>query len=305
VARKLRLQFECAIYHVINRGNYRQDVFASAGAAMAFEKTLAEACVLFSWRMHAYVIMRNHYHLALTTPQPNLVKGMHWLQGTFASRFNRLRSENGHLFQGRYQALLIENAAALLRVVDYIHLNPVRAKIVPADRLINFRWSSLRRFGGIDQPRWLSATDWLEQLGLGADGAGWQRYRQSLEHLAGDAAEQGRRGFDTMTRGWAIGTSGWSKAVAKEYDHLSVSAGVSDEALWEMKAVRWTETLARVLAVEKKDSLDIAEDPKGAAWKIKSARILRDESNAPYAWIADALNMGSPASVRVYVSRRI
>jgi REP element-mobilizing transposase RayT len=64
---------------VINRGNYRQDVFASAGAAMAFETTLAETCALFGWRMHAYVIMRNHYHLALTTPEPNLVEGMHWL----------------------------------------------------------------------------------------------------------------------------------------------------------------------------------------------------------------------------------
>jgi len=106
-----------------------------------------------------------------------------------------------------------------------------------------------------------------------------------------------------MTRGWAIGTSGWSIAVAKDCAHLSLSAGVSDEALREIKAARWKETLTRVLAAEGKDSVDIAGDPKSAAWKIKIARTLREEGNAPYAWIADALNMGSPASVRVYLSR--
>ena len=302
MARKLRLQFESAIYHVINRGNYRQDVFASVGAAIAFEKTLAETCELFGWRMHAFVIMRNHYHLALTTPMPNLVEGMHWLQGTYASRFNRLRSESGHLFQGRYQALLVEDAEALLRVVNYIHLNPVRAKIVPTLQLAKFRWSSLRRFGGTDQPRWLTAADWLESLGLRDDVAGWQHYRQLLEKLADDPVEQDRLGFGSMTRGWAIGTNGWSKAVAKDHAHLALSVGVTDEALRDIKAARWKETLARVLAAEGKNLLDIAEEPKSAAWKIKGARALRAEGNAPYAWIAEALNMGSPASVRVYLS---
>ena len=90
MARKLRIQFENAIYHVINRGNYRQDVFDSVGAAMAFESALAEASEIFEWRLHAYVIMRNHFHLALETPRANLVEGMHWLSGTYATRFNRL-----------------------------------------------------------------------------------------------------------------------------------------------------------------------------------------------------------------------
>ena len=97
------------MYHVINRGNYRRDVFETTGTAKAFEVTLDEACEQHGWKLHAYVILRNHFHLALTTPEPNLVEGMHWLQSTFASRFNRLRGERGHLFQGRYQALLIED----------------------------------------------------------------------------------------------------------------------------------------------------------------------------------------------------
>ncbi len=90
------------------------------------------------WRIHAYVLMRNHYHLAIETPEPNLVQGLHWLQTTWVSRFNRYRSESGHLFQSRYRALLIENSAVLGKVVDYIHLNAVRAKIVagrPGEKL--------------------------------------------------------------------------------------------------------------------------------------------------------------------------
>ncbi len=118
MARKLRIQYEGAIYHVINRGNYRRDVFGTVGAAQAFETVVFEACKMHGWRLHAHGVMSNHYHLAVATPRANLVEGMHWLQSTFATRFNRLRQVRGHLFQGRYQALLVEDAAALARVVD-------------------------------------------------------------------------------------------------------------------------------------------------------------------------------------------
>jgi REP element-mobilizing transposase RayT len=88
MARKLRIEYPGALYHVINRGNYRRDVFESAGAAEAFVAALREAVAQYGWRVHAYVVMRNHYHLAVETPQPNLVEGMHWLQSTLATRFN-------------------------------------------------------------------------------------------------------------------------------------------------------------------------------------------------------------------------
>jgi putative transposase len=84
VARRLRIQFPGAIYHVINRGNYRRDLFLSAAEAKAFLETVREARDLMGWRVHAYVLMRNHYHLAIETPEPNLVEGMHWLQSTWA-----------------------------------------------------------------------------------------------------------------------------------------------------------------------------------------------------------------------------
>ena len=128
--RKLRLEFPGACYHVINRGNYRADIFKSEGARAAFETGLFAACRKFRWVLHAYVLMRTHYHLALETPQGNLVVGMQWLQATFANRFNRLRGERGHLFQGRYKSLVVEEGAALGQVCHYLHLNPVRAGVV-------------------------------------------------------------------------------------------------------------------------------------------------------------------------------
>lgn len=98
MARKLRIEFPGAIYHVLNRGNYRRDLFLTAGEAGAFVETMQEAVLRYGWRLHAYVLMRNHYHLAVETPEPNLKDGMHWLQSTFATRFNRFRKERGHLF---------------------------------------------------------------------------------------------------------------------------------------------------------------------------------------------------------------
>ncbi len=98
MARKLRLEFPGAIYHVINRGNYRAHVFKSAGAKQAFEECLFAACARSGWLLHAFVIMGNHYHLALETPQGNLVAGMQWLQSTFANRFNKLGRMKGSCF---------------------------------------------------------------------------------------------------------------------------------------------------------------------------------------------------------------
>ena len=91
MARKLRLEFAGTCYHVVNRGNYRRDLFAGKGAAMAFERCLLEAGTAFGWRLHAFIMMSNHFHLAVETPEPNLSDDMKWLQGTWAARFNRFR----------------------------------------------------------------------------------------------------------------------------------------------------------------------------------------------------------------------
>ena len=302
MARKLRIQFEGAVYHVINRGNYRHDVFSTAGAALSFEVALSEVSEEFGWRLHAYVIMRNHFHLAVETPHANLVQGMHWLTGTYANRFNRFRSEHGHLFQGRYQALLVEDSAALVRVVDYIHLNPVRAKLIDSVQLHLFRWSSLRRFPTLRRPPWLFAN-WLSQLGLDDSVVGWAGYRAHLVRLSADVAEQDQQLFGEMSSGWAIGSSGWRRAMAKDYALMAISAGLAGDALREINAARFAGALVIILKELGKNADDIRCDSKGAAWKVTAASSLRTRVNAPHAWIAEALNMGSAASLRSSLHR--
>ena len=302
MARKLRIQYPDALYHVINRGNYRRDLFGTVGARRAFETALWEACDSFRWRLHGYVIMSNHFHLAVETPQADLVEGMHWLQGTFATRFNRLRKERGHLFQGRYQALVIEDEAALARVVDYIHLNPVRARTVTAAKLLEFPWSSLRRFVRGERPVCLEAKGFLRQAGLEDSARGWTSYVKSLQDLAGDEAEQQRRGFARLSRGWAIGTDAWRKAMAKEYAQRSLDPGLEQAELRELKQACWTKLLTQQLANAGKSLARAAKARKTEPWKLGVAVALRS-SGVPYGWIAEQLHMGSPNALRVHISR--
>ena len=301
MARKLRIEYEGARYHVINRGNYRRDIFETEGAAQAFEDTLLEACEFNGWRLHAHVVMSNHYHLALETPRANLVSGMHWLQATFASRFNRFRQESGHLFQGRYQALLIEDAAALSRVVDYIHLNPVRAKAVIPDQLAAYRWSSLRRFLADSRPQAFDCAVWLGGRGWTDNKVDLAKYADYLIDLAEDEAEQRRLGLEGLSKGWAIGTAGWRSALAKEHREKTLNPAKDVAELKEIREAHWEEVLEFGLRRVNKTENDISGDAFGAEWKIALARELRGV-NSPFSWITAKLNMGKASSVRVYLS---
>lgn len=303
MARKLRIEFPDAVYHVLNRGNYRRDLFMSAGEARAFVKTVEEASEVYGWRVHAYAVMRNHYHLAVCTPQPNLGEGMHWLQSTFATRFNRLHGERGHLFQGRYQSLLVEDDAALARLVNYIHLNPARANIVAPEQLADFRWSSLGRFvrgTGFSQ---MDAAPWLRASGLIEDAEGWRGYLERLRQLALDPAEQERLGFAAMSRGWAIGTHAWRQTVARDHAHLTINPGLGAAEARALREAVWDARLSELLIEVGRTHEGAAQAAKSEPWKIEIAARLRRETRAAIAWLAGRLHMGSPNSVRVYLSR--
>lgn len=304
MARKLRIESPDAIYHVLNRGNYRRDLFASAGEAQAFVASLEEAVATFGWRLHAYALMRNHYHLAIQTPQPNLVDGMHWLQSTFATRFNRFRDERGHLFQGRYQSLLVEDAASLARLVDYIHLNPVRAGIVPPEQATNFRWSSLGRFVRGDRFAGMEAGDWLGAMGLRDEAAGWAVYLERLRELSLSLAEQKRLGFGEMSRGWAIGTHAWRKAVAKDHSALALAPGLGAAEARALREARWQKSLDAALAKAGHTLEETRLAKRSAPWKLDLALKIRGESGASAAWLGEALGLGSAGSVRSLLSRR-
>jgi hypothetical protein len=228
---------------------------------------------------------------------------MHWLQTTFALRFNRFRSERGHLFQGRYQSPLVENAAALVRVVDYIHLNPAKAGIVGVDQVANFRWSSLAGFVKGPRPEWLSAHAWLKELGLADCHRDWNRYVADLHALALDPEEQQKRGFDELTRDWAIGSQGWKQALARQYGHRALDLDLPRSETLALKEQRWRAMLEREMRRRGKDLPAAIYDPKSAHWKVEIAFALRKQSGAPYRWIAQSLAMGSPIAVRVAVCR--
>jgi putative transposase len=124
--------------------------------------------------------------------------------------------------------LLIENGEALARVIDYIHLNPVRAKVVSAENVASFTKSSLHAFVSGPRSRWLFAGDLLKQNGLNDTADGWAEYVASLAMLAGNSMEQERRGFSKFNRGWAIGTRGWREALAKDHAHLALDSKPSE-----------------------------------------------------------------------------
>lgn len=282
-------------------GNYRQDVFETADKAQAFEKALWQTCARTGWRLYAYALMRNHYHLAFETPRPNLVEGMHWLQTTFATRFNRFRNERGHLFQGRYQALLVEPGAPLVRLVNYIHLNPVRAGIVPIERVAHFRWSSLRRLFTAERPLSFRPEVWLEDAGFSDDAEGRQAYRDSLARQSGDQSLAITL-HDEFCRGWAIGTLEWRKAVAADFARHDISPHVPFHELQQIKTLGWEACVEQLLAASGKTNLDLQREPKSASWKIAIAEAMRRETEATNPWLAARLHMGATSSVSQYLS---
>ena len=249
VARKIRIEYSGARYHLINRGNYRSWIFETEGARKSFLKCLGEACTAMEWRLYAWCLMGNHYHLCVETPHPNLVEGMRWLQSTFANRFNRFRKSNGHVFQGRYKAILLDGDA-VGPVCHYIHLNPVRAGLVAASALQSHQDSSFARLW---YPRRRRSFEFpkvsLEHAGgLSDSPAGRRKYREYLAWLSETDAERKRLGFENMTQGWAKGTKEFRKAVLDDLMDEQVFRVVEGEAS-EMREPRWERGLREALGV--------------------------------------------------------
>jgi len=159
MTRPLRIEFPGAIYHVTSRGNARRKIFLDDEDRQAFLATLAWVVERFGWICHAYCLMGNHFHLLIETPDPNLSRGMRQLNGVYTQGFNRRHRKAGHLFQGRFKAILVERDSYLLELARYVALNPVRAKMVKAPE--GYAWSSYRPTMGFDPvPPGLS-IDWL------------------------------------------------------------------------------------------------------------------------------------------------
>lgn len=163
MARPLRLQHPGALYHITARGNERKNIYRTDEDRQAFLSYLAQSIERYRLILHTYVLMDNHYHLLLETTEANLSLAMRHLNGGYTSYFNRSHNRVGHLFQGRYKAILVEKESYLLELSRYIHLNPKRAKMKV--QLEQYPWSSYQDYIGTRKaPAWLEAESVLKSM---------------------------------------------------------------------------------------------------------------------------------------------
>jgi putative transposase len=307
MARKTRIEFPGAIYHVLDRGDRREAIYGDDEDRRAFLTTLGEACQRTGWRVHAYVLMSNHYHFMLETPEPNLIAGMHWFQATWTMRFNRRRRLCGHVLQGRYKAVIVDPEAPgyFAALSDYIHLNPVRARIVKlSDRLFDYAWSSypayaLRR----GRPAWLTTGAVMGELGLADSASGRRQYaqrmrRRAVEELGGENETAER---EQLRKGWCLGGEGFREKMLgmmeKVAGHTPRRSRRDADVVRDHGESEARRLLARGLEVLRITTEDLASLPRGDERKAALAALLRSRTTVSNAWTAQALSMGHPSRV--------
>ncbi len=210
------------MYHVMSRGDRREDIFLDDVDRQDFIKTLAEACQKTGWQVHAYCLMRNHYHLVLETPNANLVAGMAWLQSAYTIRLNHRHKLFGHVFSGRYKAQLVEGSGNgyLRTACDYVHLNPVRAGLLKAeDRLLAYPWSSLAWYLAAPEhrPGWIRVDRVLGEHGLTEDTAATrQEFERRMEARRREEADQAA--LKSLRRGWYLGSQEFKDRMLEKLD---------------------------------------------------------------------------------------
>ena len=293
--RKLRIQYPGAMYHAMNRGDQREAIFRDDQDRHKFLSTLGEACQKTEWQVHAYCLMSNHFHLVVETPQPNLVDGMKWLLGVYTKRFNIRHKLCGHLFAGRYKALVVEGSGNgyLRTVCDYVHLNPVRAGLLkPTAPLESYGWSSYGLYlqRPSRRPAWLRVDRLLGEKGIPKDSeAGRKQFALLTEKRR---AEESAADYEQLRRDWVLGSDEFRRellAAAQErvgpnhYGAERRETGVQKAERIvneELQRLGWPEEGLRV-------------QPKGHSAKVRMARRLRQETTMSLKWIAQRLQMGS------------
>lgn len=185
MARPLRIEFPGALYHITSRGDGREDIYRGKADRRVFLELLAEVCERFNWWGHAYCLMTNHYHLLIETPDGNLSKSMRHLNGVYTQRFNDLHERCGHVFQGRYKAIIVQKDAYLKELSRYIVLNPVRANMVPGPE--DWPYSSYRAtIADAPCPDWLR-RDWLLSAFADSEHAAVAAYRRFVHEGIGQS----------------------------------------------------------------------------------------------------------------------
>jgi len=305
--RHLRIEYPGAIYHVMSRGDRRDPIFLDDGDCHDFLKTLAEACQKTGFQMHAFCLMKNHFHLVVETPEGNLVAGMRWLLSTYSNRFNHRHDQCGHVFSGRYKALVVDgsNSGYLRTVCDYTHLNPVRAGMLPAEsRLLEYPWSSFGFYltDPKHRPHWLRVDRLLGEHGIATDTASgrleFERRMESRRTGEGDASP-----WKGLRRGWCLGTSEFKKGLLERmHGHLGPNhSGAMNQEAGRMQAEAIiAKELRRLGWKEGELNRRAKSDPA----KVELAAKLSQETTLTIGWIAQRLNMGTRNTLSTNLQKR-
>ena len=279
---------------MMNRGDHREDIFRDDNDRYWFVHTLGEACARTDWQVHAWCLMRNHFHLVVETPKPNLVDGMKWLLGTYTSRFNRRHRLCGHLFSGRYKALFIDGSGNgyLKTVCDYVHLNPARAKILSNEQKLSvFGWSSYPAYlkPPSSRPIWLRVDRLLGEHGIYTDTATGRAELERRMELRRASEEED---FKPIAHRWCLGSEAFRKELLermgekKGVEHFGpeIQESAQEKAdriiEEELRRIGWSEA-------------ELSERRKGDVAKVGIALRLRRETTMTTAWIDPATKDGN------------
>ncbi len=288
----------------MSRGDRKESIFLDDKDRREFLRTLGEACERAGWQVHAYCLMGNHFHLVLETPQPTLVAGMKWFLGTYTQRFNARHGMRGHLFAGRYKALLVDGSDDMyLRVVcDYVHLNPARAGLLgEGGRLEEYAWSSFPEYLKPAKKRvaWLRVDRLLGEMGIRRDDArGRREFGETMAARCGVEGHADEELWKGIRRGWKLGAEDFVERLVAmgvgESGNPAIHSGEAVEETMEEKA----RGIVRAFLRERRMGLEeVRQLRKGHPEKIALARELRGKTTMTMAWIAKELNAGVPQTL--------
>jgi REP element-mobilizing transposase RayT len=319
MARSVRIEYPGAFYHVIARGNRREAIFMDDRDREWFLQTLGQACAKTGWRVHAWVLMSNHYHLMVETPEANLVAGMQWLQNTITRRFNVKHGGWGRVFGDRYKAIIVEGESRFYyeSLWDYIHLNPVRAGMINGPRqqsLLDYRWSSLASGYAIPASKrapWLAASVALEMLGVSDTAAGRRRLVERLDRRGADEErercgvpplpEEMDRRCSHLQRGWYWGSQSFGEQMlrlierrGKAQKSRGYRSAPEIKSHGLLRAQRW---LAEGLAKANSSRDEVRRLPGNDSRKVALARLISANTTVGNEWLARELGMRSASNV--------
>ncbi|NRB74782.1 MAG: transposase [Verrucomicrobiales bacterium] len=330
-----RIEYENATYHVMARGNRRMDIVSDDGDRKLFLETLGEACEMSGWEVFAWVLMSNHYHIVFRTPEPNLVAGMTWFQNAFTRRINTKNRLWGRLFGDRYKAVLVDSETAsfpgseagrfqacyLATLIDYVHLNPARAGMVPETgnepgELRDYEWSSFSQgyvVAPSKRPAWLVVKEGLEVLGY-SDTVGERRaYARRLEDWSkeGEQESGANQGAlqpslqSTLRRGWFWGSEQFKETLIERFgaahreegEHALSPTSRRSEQARDFSLAEAERIVREGIAALGLNESDVERPKRGDLRRAAIGWVVwHQTSGVPHRWIAEKLGFRTAAN---------